>query len=375
MLKQSQVMISNVLEISKATEEYIPLGAHSSFQRSWQEELEKIIEETTSDDSLDVKKLETTMDFIQEVYSLFFDHATNPPWQRLSREERLEKVSHLKAKPQIEQRSEEWYRNFQHVLTASEFSALFTYNKRRADLITSKAFPRHEDSLFFRTACPTNEMNAFGWGIRFEPVVKQIFEFENKCKIFEPGRLQHPTNTSLAASPDGIIEEAEDIALIGRLIEIKCPYSRKIGGEIPIDYWIQMQIQMEVAEVDECEYIEVEILSRKPKQEECPDLSGCKLSGTLWLMKQIVEEDMPFEYKYIFSPLDKADQQPYLEGYECLERIPWGLKSYHRKLVQRDRMWYKSTLPWQAMFWEDVEQRKTKPTFVQSSEPCMIIDD
>lgn len=372
MLKQSQVMISNVLEISKAVEDIVPLGNHSAFQKSWQEEIERIVEHTLEEDS--GKQVEAAFDFIQDAMALFLEHSTNPPWQMLSREQRLAKVAYLKSKPQIEQRSEEWYRNFQHVLTASEFSTLFSYNKKRADLITSKAFPRHEDSLFFRTACPTSEMSAFGWGIRFEPVVKQIFEYEQKCRIFEPGRIQHPTNTSLAASPDGIIEDAEDISLIGRLIEIKCPFSRKIGGEIPLEYWIQMQIQMEVTDVDECEYIEVEILSKKPKDTVHPDLSDCLLSGCLWLMKQIVEEDMPFEYKYIFSPLDGVEQQPHLEGYECLERIPWGLKAYHRKLVHRDRAWYKSTLVWQENFWKDVEERKIKPTFTQSHEPCMFLD-
>ncbi len=374
MLKQCQAMISDVLQIIRSAEDYVPLGNHSTFQKSWQEETEHIVHQTLQEEFLDKKQVESTFDFIQDAYSLFLQHATNPPWQSLSREQRYQKIAHLKAKPQIEQRSEEWYRNFQHVLTASEFSTLFSNNKKRQDLLTSKAFPRDEDSLFFRTACPTDEMSPFGWGIRFEPVVKQIFEYENKCKIFEPGRLQHSTNLSLAASPDGIIEEAEDLALLGRLIEIKCPYSRKIGGEIPMDYWIQMQIQMEVTDIDECEYIEVEILSRKPKDTCAPDFSNCRITGVLWLMKQIVEEDMPFEYKYIYSPLDNSENQPHLEGYECLERIPWGLKAYHRKVVQRDRAWYISTLAWQEIFWRDVEERKIKPLSSNNNEPCLFID-
>lgn len=371
-MRNNQAMLSNVLDLVKSTESYVPLGNHNSFQKSWQEDIEHIIKETVEETDESVNSI---VDFIGDVYELFLKHATNPPWNSMTKAERLAKVESLKARPQIEQRSEEWYKNFQHVLTASEFSGLFNNNKKRRDLVNSKALCNYEESTGYRTACPTDEMSAFGWGIRFEPVVKQIFELENKCKIFESGRIRHSINTSLAASPDGIIEYAEDFHLVGRLIEIKCPYSRKIGGEIPLEYWIQMQIQMEVTDVDECEYIEVEILSRKPKQDITLDLSQCTIRGTCWLFKEIVEEDMPFTYKYLYSPLGTDAEQPYLEGYECLERIPWGLKAYHRKLVQRDRIWYKSTIPWQEQFWNDVESQKKNPVYIVSKEECMIMDD
>lgn len=372
MLTNNQAMLSDVLEFVQSTETHIPLGNHGSFQKYWQEDIERVLKETIENPD---ELLDSMLDFIGDAYELFLKHATNPPWHAMTKEQRREKVSLLKARPQIEQRSEEWYKNFQHVLTASEFSALFHQNKKRKDLVNSKAFSKHDDMVSYRTACPTEEMSAFGWGIRFEPVVKQIFEHQNKCRIFESGRIQHSTNTSLAASPDGIIEDAEDPHLVGRLIEIKCPYSRKIGGEIPLEYWIQMQIQMEVTDVDECEYIEVEILSKKPKQEIPPDLSTCSITGICWLFKEIVEEDMPFTYKYVYSSLETVAEEPQLEGYECLERIPWGLKAYHRKLVQRDRIWYQSTLPWQEQFWIDVEGQKKNPVYTVSKEECMIMDD
>jgi hypothetical protein len=38
--------------------------------------------------------------------------------------------------------------------------------------------------------------------------------------------------------------------------------------------------------------------------------------------------------------------------------IPWGLKSWHRKIVSRDRVWYESTKSWQEEFWREVESVK-----------------
>jgi hypothetical protein len=201
-------------------------------------------------------------------------------------------------------------------------------------------------------------MSALGWGIRFEPVVKQLIEYRDKCTIYEPGRLNHTTNTHLAASPDGVIESSMNPKQVGRLVEIKCPYSRRIGTEIPSEYWIQMQVQMEVADVDECEYIEVELVSKKANEEGEVDLSGTTYQGMVYLLKQEVEDDQPFEYKYVYGEIGSEEIPPFPDGFECIEMIPWGLKSWHRKIVSRDRVWYESTKTWQEDFWREVDTVK-----------------
>jgi len=368
-------MLSPVLELLKSVDSLIPYGNHTLFQRLWKSEAETVLQDAELNEGSGAYE---ALDMVSDALEVFVKDAENLPWFTMTGEQRREKVRGLKMMPQIPQRSQAWFENYSKVLTASEFSALFALNKRRKDLVYSKAHPPREMAGPFRHACPTDEMNAIGWGIRFESVVKQILEAKDNCKVYEPGRIQHSTNTRLAASPDGIIEESRLPHQLGRLVEIKCPYSRAIGKEIPSDYWIQMQIQMEVTDVDECEYIEVNLVSKKANQTEPLDLSGTTYTGTVYLLKQNVVDGEPFDYKYLYGNLGSSEVPPIPEGYKLVETIPWGLKTWHRKLVQRDRAWYQGTLGWQEAFWSDVEAVKKGEQINQpASKPtaCLITDD
>jgi hypothetical protein len=351
------------------------------FQKLWYTETEALVKDSLQMGEVsdaDKEKAHNIFHLASDALSIFLREASNPSWSALTKEQRLAKVKAIQEAPQIPQRSEEWYKQYGKVLTASEFSALFVQNKKRQDLVYSKSHPPQEiSSKTYRLACPTEEMNAIGWGIRFEPVVKLLLEHRDKVKVYESGRLNHRTNTHLAASPDGVIEKAAQVEHLGRLIEIKCPYSRAIGGEIPSEYWIQMQIQMEVADVDECDYIECDIVSPRAKQQNPVDLSGTTYTGFVYLIKQVVEEDEPFEYKYLYGEIGSSEMPPVPEGFVCIETIPWGLKRWHRKIVHRDRKWYEGTLPWQEAFWEDVAKaRKGELTAVPTkATACLITDD
>jgi putative phage-type endonuclease len=380
MMKGCHAMVTPVLDIAKTLESTTPFGNHPFFQKMWTQEVQASLNETSQEADISLEeqtKAEIFGQLVGEALSLFVREAENPAWIHMTKEQRLAKVQQIQQAPQIPQRSEEWFRQYAEVLTASEFSALFTQNKRRRDLVSSKAFPSQEPSSNFRMACPTEEMNAIGWGIRFEPVVKQLLEKKEGWTIYESGRLTHPHNPSLAASPDGLVASAVNPKHIGRLIEIKCPYSRTIGKEIPSDYWIQMQIQMEVSDIDECEYIEVELVSKRANQVDPVELSGTSFQGIVYLFKQIAEDGDPFDHKYIYGEIGSNEMPPTPQGYECVETIPWGLKAWHRKLVHRDRAWYESTKPWQETFWRDVECMKQGQAPAQKPKPtaCLITDD
>lgn len=376
-------MLKPVLDTIQSTEFLVPLGDHSVLQKSWNEEQQTLLvsnlREVTDKEEL-VEKATRILDLATDAYSLFLKHAGNPSWQKMTTDQRRTKVNHLKSVPQIEQRTGEWYKHAARVLTASEFSGLFGSHKARRSLILSKAFPKTEERAFNRLACPTTEMNPMGWGIRFEPIVKLILEQKHTCKIYEAGRITHTENGMLAASPDGIIEDSPDVKQIGRLLEIKCPYSRQIGGEIPFDYWVQMQIQMEVCGLDECEYVETEILSPRIGLETV-DVNHCDIKGYIYLLKEDVEEGKPFHYKYLYGDVGSTKCPPVPSGYIVVETIPWGIKGWHQKLVSRDNGWYAATLPWQEAFWSDVQLAKEgKPYSVQFGEEpqkkdiCLISD-
>jgi hypothetical protein len=42
------------------------------------------------------------------------------------------------------------------------------------------------------------------------------------------------------------------------MVEIKCPWRRKINGEVPLQYYYQIQGQLAVCGMDECDYFECE---------------------------------------------------------------------------------------------------------------------
>jgi len=191
----------------------------------------------------------------------------------------------------------------------------------------------------------------------------------------EAGRLLHPTDSLLAASPDGLIIDAADPARVGRLLEIKCPITREINETIPFDYWCQMQIQMEVTGIDECEYVEVKLDSITSKR---TDLSGAA-DGFVWLF----QNPTTCEMMYAYTDLQKAEYET--RALDLIETIPWRLNKIFTKTVVRDRAWFQGTASMRQQFWETVQKVRSgelmpmaskKPRVIVAKEGvCFITDD
>ena len=167
----------------------------------------------------------------------------------------LPRVTHLKAKYlreqvitlkniyQPEQKSKEWYDMRSNMLTASDWGTILGENhySNSNEVLKKKC----GDDTFITNA-------AMQWGNKYENVAVLIYEHRNNVKILEFGCLGHPFISFLGASPDGITEE-------GIMLEIKCPSSRKITGIPPSYYWCQVQGQLEVCELDRCDFLECSI--------------------------------------------------------------------------------------------------------------------
>jgi putative phage-type endonuclease len=97
---------------------------------------------------------------------------------------------------------------------------------------------------------------AIEWGSKLEPCAVANYENITKNKVHEIGLVRHKKYTWLGASPDGLCIPINGLA---RLLEIKCPKWRKPGA-VPYYYWVQMQIQMEVCDVDFCDYFDCEFI-------------------------------------------------------------------------------------------------------------------
>ena len=301
----------------------------------------------------------------------FLERATAVGWSSQSPEARHKAAEELLRRPQVPQRTQAWYEQGKQVLTASEFSKLLGTPRSVSQLVMSKV-PTEVSQKTNRLACMSCEMGPFDWGVRFEPVVKQILTESWGVKIVDAGRIMHPTDSHIAASPDGIILDATDPARIGRLLEIKCPITRKIGEGVPFDYWCQMQIQMEVTGIDECEYVEVKLESI---QGTTTDISG-EAQGHVWLLQNPMTCEMTYRYTEGEAAALKTD------GWHELEKIPWRLSKMYAVTVTRDRGWFLETAEAREKFWNDVELarkgafQEVSGRVIVTKEPagCMIID-
>jgi putative phage-type endonuclease len=171
----------------------------------------------------------------------------------------------LKNISQPEQRSDEWYIFRNSALTASNIYKIFKSESSQSELIIEKSEPL--DVNKFKN---TNLNSPMHHGQKYEPLSVMFYESMYNTKIEDFGCIQHSTYKFLGASPDGI-NVYKSSKLYGRMLEIKNPVSRTITGTPKKEYWVQMQLQMEVCDLDECDFLEtkfVEYENRKSYQND-----------------------------------------------------------------------------------------------------------
>jgi putative phage-type endonuclease len=267
-----------------------------------------------------------------------------------------EQLDELLSRKQTEQRTPEWYAQMTNVISASELGKLFGSERERAQFVIAKTKPYQPH--FMPLAVPSDNMTAFDWGIRFEPVVKQIYEAKYNAVIKDLGRMSHPQNPRCTASPDGLIYSCPSKERIGHLIEIKCPVTREIDGVIPKDYYTQMQMQLHVTGMNACEYVEAVFHS---KYNTMPIKEGPCLQSGFFAVVRSMERRGNQDFYYVYSPLNvDATWVPSLmeEDDEIIEITPWKLSQWSEHLVVRNENWWTSILPVFQAFWEDVEKEK-----------------
>jgi putative phage-type endonuclease len=244
-----------------------------------------------------------------------------------------------------DQRTDGWHAKRGEMITASEVYGVFGSESSRREVMMRKLVPRAQGD--------NAPIPALLWGTRFEPVAKRIYEERTKCSITDVSCVQHPVHSFLGASPDGlIVPNDNDPKRYGRLVEFKCPISRKPTEEIPAGYVHQMQMQMECTGIDECEYVEFRF--RQVNYSEWKAFAGPK--GVFH-----VYEDGRVEY----------DTDPVGEDYQT---ITWILASTEEKFVPRDPTWMSRHLDGLRSFWNEVlEHRKngTLPQAETKSNACI----
>jgi len=280
----------------------------------------------------------------------------------------LEKV---KTKEQPEQRTDAWF-DFRHnLLTASSIGHAIGSDAQINSIIYGKCKPIDKNKF-----SGTNIESAFHNGHKYEPLSTMIYEKWYNTIIGEFGCIKHDTHHFIGASPDGInIKPGNN--RYGRLLEIKNPCSdRKLDGIPKKIYWIQMQIQMEVWDLDECDFFETRFKEYSTEAEFNAD--GTFTETKDGKMKGIIIHFQGKEPIYKYAPIgltkeefdnwyDKEMEEKPTE-LNWIKNIYWYMDNYSCALVVRNKPWFNTVVPlfqgvWDTILKERVsgyEHRKAK---------------
>lgn len=150
----------------------------------------------------------------------------------------------------MEQRSDEWFAARCGKITGSRFAAVMALTvkdskpkEQRLNLINTLVLERLTG---LPEEIPDNAPMA--WGREQEAAARGWYEFTMDCEVEQHGFVLHDTLPNVGVSPDGSVRGPEPL----RLVEIKCPYSRRVyldvlrTREVDPDYYWQVQGQMMV---------------------------------------------------------------------------------------------------------------------------------
>lgn len=283
-------------------------------------------------------------------------------------------LDELRKQPLIKQRTQEWYDARSNRLTASDLEEAVSNNnlrlaKRKAGVI--------KDVTNYASIPPLK------WGTMFEPMAIRCYSQErDNIMIHEFGLLLDPVLEHFGASPDGIND-------MGIMVEIKCPYSREIiDNQIPHKYYMQIQGQLAVCKLQECDYIECNFATYetvlKYMDEIFNNYANTTVAHGVIAEYKVKQGD---EYYYLYSSPDLTASAAYKDICEQMNKFtdqsflfvkltPWRLQQINVQRVTFDEELWNATMPKIQAFWEKVEECKLLPAEEIPQKPkIMFIED
>lgn len=291
--------------------------------------------------------------------------------RKIKMETEISILEDLKKLPLIRQRSNEWFEARKSRLTASDLYESIKENNLK--LAKKKAEVLKDDINY-------NQIPALKWGVMFEPMALRCYkETHNNIEVFDFGLIEDKNNEHFGASPDGINE-------MGIMLEIKCPYSRTIiDNNIPDKYYYQIQGQLAVCNLTNCDYIECNFKSVDTEQDFCDHITtfDIKLFGVIAEFFNIYSKE--YEYLYSDAKLNAKDAcinirnqvsiKPYINGTLFKKFTYWYITEINVQRVTVDEeLWY-SCVPKINEFWKKVEECKKLPIEEVKSKKIVFIPD
>ena len=281
-------------------------------------------------------------------------------------------VINLSNLKQYKQREPEWYEARKNMISASDMASVFKRNKYKSknQLLKDKVL---QDSTF-----TGNKFTRHGQ--KYEDVASIIYQYRNNYNIIEFGLLIHPLYSFVGASPDGITHN-------GRMLEIKCPYSRVINGIVPDNYEVQMQIQLEVCNLEICDFCEIRVHSYDTLEEYLEDyyednidipINCNKLEKGLIIGAKNNIDDVyiyfypkPYMLQHNSLLFKWRDETEFLlkTQYNYVEPCYWYLTEYSCVEVKRNKEWFDNNIHIIKEFWEEIEYYRDNIELFKSLQP------
>lgn len=324
----------------------------------------------------------------------------------------VEHVNKIANLPQPEQRSKEWFAMRENMLTASIAGKITTKSKYGSPTAVIK------DKLGLGEKFRGNIYTQHG--VKYEEIATKIYEYGYNVRIDEYGLIPHlpePRISFIGASPDGIASKYKlDNSFsrrVGRMLEIKCPYSRKIitkgkvdGKICPHHYWCQVQQQLECCDLEKCDFWQCNLKEFESKEEWLADQTVSKntqeqdkelklpsncLRGMLIQLypRDKVEEQCFLNCKYLYPEdinmtLFEYDMWVLKEIQNIHINYPdhvfdrvlyWKLVNSHNVVIKRNRDWFQENLPKYKKLWDKVIYYRENPEEQKIFEKPVEVDD
>jgi putative phage-type endonuclease len=283
------------------------------------------------------------------------------------------KIQKLKDAPQPEQRTSEWYKFRHETITASNADKIFGTEAQRNSLILEKCRPLDEGALTLKFGgnAGTEPETAMAWGIRYEPVSKMIYEKMFNTRVDDFGCIKHFEHDFIAASPDGINVDPRS-PLYGRMLEIKNPLSREITGIPTEKYWVQVQLQEEVCDLDECDFFETQFKEYEHENELYNDTEKKYRGIMLQFVNKVQQHSGSNSVIYDIMPLeielkkhlvyDWINERKRAYSQECVlyNTVYWFLHKYSCVMIPRNKLWFSAALPKIREVWGIIERERVE---------------
>lgn len=273
------------------------------------------------------------------------------------------RITWIRNQPQPDQRTPEWYTFRHNLITASSAWKLLDTPAQQNSYVYGKCQPL-DITKFQRTSLDS----PFHWGQKYEPLSVLYYESKYNTTVEDFGCIRHEFEHHMGASPDGIIVDPSS-SRYGRMLEIKNIVNRDITGIPKKEYWIQMQLQMEVCQLNECDFLECRF--KEYESQEAFDADGTWETTAEGCPKGVFlmfnHSDGSHRYEYPKWGISKERWDIWEEttvhtmeqdGWHWLQTIYWRMPEVSCVLVERNPYWYTSVKDEFAKWWKVIEEER-----------------